>query len=187
MLTAAFVGFMAAVVVSEAMPDAEPGAIFGVTPALLVGVLAAIVAGMLVSAAPRLAVDQRPGRPDHQRHRHQHHRPRPDRLPQPADQADAAAPGRSTSFQLAAEALIDLPLVGWIFKMFLVQGPITMSVIVLVIVLQILLFRSRWGLRTRAVGEHPRGGRHGRRRRDQAALPERDPRRRSSPGWPARG
>ena len=31
-----------------------------------------------------------------------------------------------------------------------------MSLIVLVIVLQILLFRSRWGLRTRAVGEHPK-------------------------------
>ena len=31
-----------------------------------------------------------------------------------------------------------------------------MSVIVFVIILQILLFRSRWGLRTRAVGEHPR-------------------------------
>ena len=40
--------------------------------------------------------------------------------------------------------------------MFLHQGPITMSVIVLVIVLQVLLFRSRWGLRTRAVGEHPK-------------------------------
>ena len=40
--------------------------------------------------------------------------------------------------------------------MFLAVGPITMSVIVLVIILQILLFRSRWGLRTRAVGEHPR-------------------------------
>ena len=49
MLTAAFVGFMAAVVVSDAMPDAEPSAFFGVTPALLVGVLAAIGAGMLVS------------------------------------------------------------------------------------------------------------------------------------------
>ena len=31
-----------------------------------------------------------------------------------------------------------------------------MSVIVLAIVLQVLLFRSRWGLRTRAVGEHPK-------------------------------
>ena len=36
------------------------------------------------------------------------------------------------------------------------QGPITMSLIVIVVVFQILLFRSRWGLRTRAVGEHPR-------------------------------
>ena len=41
--------------------------------------------------------------------------------------------------------------------MFLNQGPLTMSAcIVIVIVLQILLFRSRWGLRTRAVGEHPK-------------------------------
>src|SRR4026208_1141011 len=47
MLTAAFVGFMAAVVVEDAMPDAQPSAIFGATPALLVGVLAAIIAGML--------------------------------------------------------------------------------------------------------------------------------------------
>src|SRR6185369_1666966 len=50
MLTAAFVGFMAAVVVDDAMPDAQPSAIFGATPALLVGVLAAIIAGMLVSS-----------------------------------------------------------------------------------------------------------------------------------------
>ena len=40
--------------------------------------------------------------------------------------------------------------------MFFEQGPLAMSLIVFVIVLQILLFRSRWGLRTRAVGEHPR-------------------------------
>src|SRR5262245_65673754 len=48
MLTAAFVGFMAAVVVSDAMPDEQPGFFFGATPALIVGVLAAIAAGMLV-------------------------------------------------------------------------------------------------------------------------------------------
>jgi len=35
-------------------------------------------------------------------------------------------------------------------------GPIALSVLVLVIVIQVLLFRSRWGLRTRAVGEHPK-------------------------------
>jgi simple sugar transport system permease protein len=31
-----------------------------------------------------------------------------------------------------------------------------MSVIIIVIILQVLLLRSRWGLRTRAVGEHPK-------------------------------
>ena len=50
MLTAAFVGFMVAMVVHEAMPATEPTAIFGFTPALVIGILAAIGAGMLVSA-----------------------------------------------------------------------------------------------------------------------------------------
>jgi ABC-type uncharacterized transport system permease subunit len=54
------------------------------------------------------------------------------------------------------EWLTDLPVIGWLFNMFLKQGPIAMSLVVFVIVLQVLLFRSRWGLRTRAVGEHPR-------------------------------
>ena len=52
--------------------------------------------------------------------------------------------------------LVDLPLVGWLFRAFFAQGPITISVLFLVIFLQIWLFRSRWGLRTRAVGEHPK-------------------------------
>ena len=155
MLTAAFVGFMAAVVVSDAMPDAEPSAFFGVTPALLVGVLAAIGAGDARLRAARLAVDHRARRPDHQRHGHQHHRARPDRLPEPSHPRRAASAGTFDSFD-PPEALVDLPIVGWLFNMFLSQGPITMSVIVFVIVLQVLLFRSRWGLRTRAVGEHPR-------------------------------
>jgi general nucleoside transport system permease protein len=56
----------------------------------------------------------------------------------------------------ASGVLVYLPLVGWLIEMFLNQGPITMSVLVLVIFLQVMLFRSRWGLRTRAVGEHPK-------------------------------
>ena len=40
--------------------------------------------------------------------------------------------------------------------MFLSQGPVGPSLLVLVIVLQVLLFKTRWGLRTRSVGEHPR-------------------------------
>ncbi len=35
-------------------------------------------------------------------------------------------------------------------------GPIALSTLVLIGALQLLLFRSRWGLRTRAVGEHPK-------------------------------
>ena len=50
MLTAAFVGFMVAMLVSQAMPDATPSSIFGATPALVIGVIAAVLAGMLVSA-----------------------------------------------------------------------------------------------------------------------------------------
>jgi ABC-type uncharacterized transport system permease subunit len=48
-----------------------------------------------------------------------------------------------------------IPFLGPIVNGLFNQGPIAMSLIVFVVVLQILLFRSRWGLRTRAVGEHP--------------------------------
>ena len=54
------------------------------------------------------------------------------------------------------EWLVEVPVIGWLFQMFLRQGPITISLILFVIGLQVLLFRSRWGLRTRAVGEHPK-------------------------------
>ena len=52
--------------------------------------------------------------------------------------------------------LTTLPVIGPVIRMFLEQGPIAMSVIFFVVLIQILLFRSRWGLRTRAVGEHPK-------------------------------
>jgi simple sugar transport system permease protein len=63
--------------------------------------------------------------------------------------------GSFGQFRAPAE-LVDIPVVGWIIATFLDQGPIAMSVLILVVVLQVLLFRSRWGLRTRAVGEHPK-------------------------------
>ena len=153
MLTAAFVGFMAAMVVHEAMP-ADRGFFFGATPALIVGVLAAIGAGMLVSLLHAwLSITVRAdqiisgtvinitalGLTSYL-----------NRLIKPGGSA-----GTFDTIQLPAE-LLDLPLVGWILRMFLSSGPITTSVIIFVIVLQIMLFRSRWGLRTRAVGEHPR-------------------------------
>jgi ABC-type uncharacterized transport system permease subunit len=155
MLTAAFCGWFVAAVTVEAFPS-EPTWAFGATPAILAGVLAALAAGLAVSALHAwmcigLRADQIisgtivnivavgvTGYLD---------------LLLSAKQLPAA--GKFSTFRPPKE-LIDLPFVGWLFKMFLQQGPITMSVIVLAIVLQILLFRSRWGLRTRAVGEHPK-------------------------------
>jgi general nucleoside transport system permease protein len=49
-----------------------------------------------------------------------------------------------------------IPLVGPIINGLFNQGPIAMGLILAVIFLQVMLFRSRWGLRTRAVGEHPK-------------------------------
>ena len=54
------------------------------------------------------------------------------------------------------EALIDLPIIGPLINAVFGQGPIQASMIFAVIFLQFMLFRSRWGLRTRAVGEHPK-------------------------------
>ncbi len=53
-------------------------------------------------------------------------------------------------------AILDIPIVGPLLDAVFGQGPIQMSLIFAVIILQVLLFRSRWGLRTRAVGEHPK-------------------------------
>ena len=49
-----------------------------------------------------------------------------------------------------------IPFIGPIVNALFNQGPIAMSLILFVLALQVLLFRSRWGLRTRAVGEHPK-------------------------------
>jgi simple sugar transport system permease protein len=49
--------------------------------------------------------------------------------------------------------LADVPLVG---PVLFDNPPITYAAIVLVFVVHYVLFYTRWGLRTRAVGEHPR-------------------------------
>lgn len=155
MLTTAFVGWYVGVLVAPIL-GGEPTAIFGFTPALLVALGAALLAGLVISALHAwLSISVR------------------------ADQiisgtiiniaafgltgylntliakTSPEGAGAFTQFHPPKE-LIQLPIIGWLFDMFLSQGPITMSVIVIVIVFQLLLFRSRWGLRTRAVGEHPR-------------------------------
>lgn len=52
--------------------------------------------------------------------------------------------------------ILAIPVIGPIVNAVLGQGPIQTSLIFAVIFLQFMLFRSRWGLRTRAVGEHPK-------------------------------
>ncbi len=48
--------------------------------------------------------------------------------------------------------LSDLPIVGPIFQ----QQPIAIASILFVVITHFILFYTRWGLRTRSVGEHPR-------------------------------
>jgi simple sugar transport system permease protein len=54
------------------------------------------------------------------------------------------------------DEVYDIPVLGPFLDAIFGQGPIQMSLIFAVVLLQFLLFRSRWGLRTRAVGEHPK-------------------------------
>lgn len=57
---------------------------------------------------------------------------------------------------IVPKEIATIPVIGPIVDALFNQGPIAMSLIIFVIVLQVLLFRSRWGLRTRSVGEHPK-------------------------------
>jgi len=158
MLSAAFAAFLAAGLFQQAV-GGEPNrdSLFGATPALMVGVLAAVATAMALSAlhawlSITISADQiisgtiiniaAIGMTGYLNRL----------LISPNPRLGA---GTFSSFDLPRE-ISDIPVVGWIIEMFLKQGPIAMSVIVIVILLQVLLFRSRWGLRTRSVGEHPR-------------------------------
>jgi general nucleoside transport system permease protein len=154
MLVAAFVGWVVGVALLPVLP-ADPSPFFGVTPALLIAFIAALGAAMGISLLHAwLSISVRAdqiisgtiiniiafGVTGY--------------LNQLISKNSPTSAGAFSAFT-PPQALVDLPIVGWLFNMFLNQGPITMSVLVIVIVLQVLLFRSRWGLRTRAVGEHP--------------------------------
>lgn len=156
MLTAAFVAWITGVVAVAVLGPGEPTEIFGLTPPLLLGVAAALLSGMVLAGLHAwLSISIR------------------------ADQiisgviiniaalgltgylntiiSQQSLPGAGSfrDLNLPDEAT-GLPVIGWLVNAVLDQGPIAISAIILIIVCQILLFRTRWGLRTRAVGEHPR-------------------------------
>ncbi|CAN5752968.1 hypothetical protein BH24CHL5_BH24CHL5_08570 [soil metagenome] len=156
MLTAAFVGWVTGVVAVATFGAGDPSAHFGFTVPLLLGLGAAMLSGMILSALfAWLAISVR------------------------ADQIIAGViiniaavgltgylntlisrqspPGAGAlrSLNVPSE-LTDLPVIGWLINALFDQGPIAIATIGIVIFLNIYLFRTRWGLRTRAVGEHPR-------------------------------
>jgi simple sugar transport system permease protein len=156
MLTSAFVGWVVGAAAVGFLGEGAPAPVYGVTTPLVVGLLGAILAGMAVSLlhawlAITLRVDQiisgtiinigAVGITGYM-------------YTLLAPQSPVGA-GEFSAFVVPTQ-IADLPLVGWLLNAVLGQGPIGMAMIVLVIALQIMLFRSRWGLRTRAVGEHPR-------------------------------
>lgn len=66
--------------------------------------------------------------------------------------AQGAPPGLSALPRLNIPGLSDLP---WIGPILFQQKPLAITAIGLVVVVHFALYRTRWGLRTRAVGEHP--------------------------------
>jgi simple sugar transport system permease protein len=63
-----------------------------------------------------------------------------------------APPGQAVLPTLKIPVLGDLPALG---RILFEQKPITYAAILLVFLVQVVLFRTAWGLRIRAVGEHP--------------------------------
>jgi len=155
MLTAAFVAWWSASLAATLVPNVYFG-VLGITLPLLIGLVAAILAAMAVSLVHAwLSITVRA-----------------DQIISGTiinifavgitgylnlliSQQSPPSAGQFTSFRLPA-FIADLPVVGWIFNAFLSVGPIGLTMLISVVLLQVLLFRSRWGLRTRAVGEHPK-------------------------------
>ncbi|HET8570913.1 MAG TPA: ABC transporter permease [Candidatus Limnocylindria bacterium] len=154
MLASAFGAWYVASIASSFMPDATGP--LGITLPLLIGLLAGLATGVLVSLAHAwLSISVRAdqiisgtiinivalGITGY--------------LALLISQNSPRSAGNFGSVSLP-QPVTDIPVLGWILRTFVEHGPITLSMLVLVVVLQVLLYRSRWGLRTRAVGEHPR-------------------------------
>jgi general nucleoside transport system permease protein len=155
MLVAAFVGWYAGVLLAPVL-GTESTAIFNASPALVAALGLAILAGMLVATVHAwLSVSVKSDQIINGTIINIAAFGITGYLVTLISKSSPVSAGSFRSLRPPSE-LVDLPLVGWIFNGILNQGPITITLIVIVVVFQVLLFRSRWGLRTRAVGEHPR-------------------------------
>lgn len=158
MLTSAFVGWVTGVAALALLPPELRGAtaVFGISLPLIIALGAALLSGMVLSAIHAwLSISVR------------------------ADQIvsgviiNVVAVGLTGYLNIlisgkspqgaggftpldVPKQIAELPFVGWLLNAILDQGPLAISAFVIMIFLQIWLFRTRWGLRTRAVGEHPR-------------------------------
>ncbi len=156
MLAAAFTAWVVGVAINPMFGNPAPGDVFGITIPLLICLVAAVVVAVAVSALHAwLSISLRAdqiisgtiiniaafGVTGY--------------LDQLISKSSPAGAGSFAAFT-PPSFITDVPVIGWVINMFLNQGPIAMSTILIIVGAQIWLFRSRWGLRTRAVGEHPR-------------------------------
>ncbi|HYI21437.1 MAG TPA: ABC transporter permease [Candidatus Limnocylindrales bacterium] len=156
MLTAAFVAWITGVVAVGMLGPSQPTAVFGITLPLLIALGVAMLSGMVMAGLHAwLSISLR------------------------ADQIisgviiniaaigltgylytiisknSPTGAGGFDSLDVPA-AISGIPVIGWLINAIFDQGPIAIGAIILIIIVQVLLFRTRWGLRTRSVGEHPR-------------------------------
>jgi simple sugar transport system permease protein len=156
MLVAAFVGWVMGVVAVGILGPGTPLPLFGLTLPLIIALAAAILSGMLLAAlhawlSVSVRVDQiisgtiinimAAGLTGY--------------LNTLISSQSPQGAGAFVPLTLPT-SVTNLPLVGWLIGALFDQGPIAISTLILIVILQVLLFRSRWGLRTRSVGEHPK-------------------------------
>jgi simple sugar transport system permease protein len=155
MLTAAFTGWVAGIVAVGILGPGTPGPL-GITLPLLIALAGAVGAAVLISLlhawlSISLRVDQiisgtiiniiAAGLTGY--------------LNNVIAAQSPTSAGQFTSIPIP-KGSGDIPVIGWILQTFVNQGPLTIGLLLSVAAVHIFLFRSRWGLRTRAVGEHPK-------------------------------
>lgn len=158
MLTAAFVAWMAGVIAVAVLPPSMnvPTGVFGITVPLLIALVAGITSGFVLAAVHAwltisLRADQiisgviiniaAIGLTGY--------------LNTIISKSSPQGAGGFDALNVPAN-IVDIPVIGWLIGAIFDQGPIAISMIFIVVIIQVLLFRTRWGLRTRSVGEHPR-------------------------------